>query len=105
MSSLVLVPVAIAASYFGGLVFLAFWAVAALGVLWEWGTLVCEHDRDPVLTIGAIALVGAGLLLAFDWSGIALALIAFGVCVALHVWHRRGAAYGAPPDWSTLPPF
>ena len=79
MSSLVLVPVAIAAAYFGGLVFLAFWAVAALGVLWEWDTLVCGSDRNRVLVIGAVALFAAALLLAFDWPGTAIALIALGV--------------------------
>ena len=79
MSSLVLVPVAIAAAYFGGLVFLAFWAVAALGVLWEWDTLVCGSDRNRVLVIGAVALFAAALLLAFDWPGTAIALVALGV--------------------------
>ena len=59
VSSLVLAPLAIAAAYFGGLAFVAFWAVAALGVLWEWDTLVCAHDRNPVLAIGAVALAGA----------------------------------------------
>ena len=41
VSSLVLAPLAIAAAYFGGLAFIAFWAIAALAVLWEWDTLVC----------------------------------------------------------------
>ena len=52
MSSLVLAPLAIAAAYFGGVVFIAFWAIAALVVLWEWETLVCAHDRNSVLTVG-----------------------------------------------------
>ena len=58
-SSLVLAPLAIGAAYFGGLVFVAFWMVAAICVLWEWDTLVCAHDKRPVLTIGAVAIVGA----------------------------------------------
>ena len=29
--------------------FIVFWAIAALVVLWEWDTLVCGHDRNPVL--------------------------------------------------------
>jgi phosphatidate cytidylyltransferase len=102
MSSLVLVPVAIAAAYFGGLIFLAFWAVAALGILWEWDTLVCGSDRYRVLLIGAVTLVGAGLLLAFDWSSTALALIIFGVCVVASVasegrraWCSAGLVYAA----------
>ena len=43
VSSLVLAPLAIAAAYFGGMAFIAFWAVAALAVLWEWDTLVCAR--------------------------------------------------------------
>src|SRR5690606_34067601 len=65
VSAAVLVPLALAAAYAGGTVFLVFWAVAALLVLWEWMTLVCNHDRDPVLAIGAGALFGAAVLLAF----------------------------------------
>jgi phosphatidate cytidylyltransferase len=78
LSSLVLVPAAIAAAYFGGIVFIAFWAVAAIAVLWEWDTLVCAHDRNLVLATGAVALAGAAVLLERDRSGIALALIALG---------------------------
>jgi phosphatidate cytidylyltransferase len=78
-ASLVLAPLAIAAAYWGGLAFHAFWSIAALVVLWEWDTLVCEHDRNPVLTIGAVALVGSSLLLAFDWVGTAIVLVALGL--------------------------
>jgi phosphatidate cytidylyltransferase len=102
VTSLVLAPLAIAAAYFGGLVFVLFWLIAALGVLWEWDTLVCQHDRNSVLTIGAVALVGCGLLLAFDWSGTAVALIvlgAFGVAALAsrvrRVWCAAGLIYAA----------
>lgn len=78
-SSLVLVPLALAAAYFGGLPFILFWAIAAVGVLYEWDTLVCSHDRNSVLTIGAVALIGASILLAFDWSGTAIALVVLGI--------------------------
>src|SRR5690606_19408607 len=43
-SAVVLVPLALGTAYAGGTVFLAFWAIAALLVLWEWMTLVCTHD-------------------------------------------------------------
>lgn len=78
VSSLVLAPLALVAAYFGGVVFIAFWTIAALLILWEWDTLVCAHDRNSVLTIGMVALIGAGLLLAFGWTGIAIALICLG---------------------------
>jgi phosphatidate cytidylyltransferase len=79
MSSLVLAPAAVAAAYFGGVTHLAFWLLAAIGVLWEWNALVCAHDKVPVLAVGAVALAGAGLLLAFGWTGTALALISLGL--------------------------
>jgi phosphatidate cytidylyltransferase len=78
VSSLVLAPAAIAAAYFGGAVFIAFWLIAALIVLWEWQTLVCGHDRNSVLTVGAAALVGAAAVLVVGWFGIAIALVALG---------------------------
>jgi phosphatidate cytidylyltransferase len=62
-SSLVLAPLAIGAAFFGGIVFVAFWMLAAICVIWEWDTLVCAHDRRPVFTIGSVAMAGAGLLL------------------------------------------
>ena len=102
LSSLVLAPAAIAAAYFGGLIFLGFWAVAALLVLWEWDTLVCAHDRNPVLTISAVTLIGSGLLLALDWHGTAIALVALGVfgvaTLASRVrrtWCTAGLVYAA----------
>jgi phosphatidate cytidylyltransferase len=79
ITSLVLAPLAIAVAYWGGLVFHCFWSIAALVVLWEWETLVCEHDRNPVLTIGAVALIGSSLLLAFDWEGTAVVLVGLGL--------------------------
>jgi phosphatidate cytidylyltransferase len=79
ITSLVLAPLAMAVAYWGGFAFHCFWSIAALIVLWEWDTLVCEHDRNPVLTIGAVALIGASLLLAFDWKGTAVVLIGLGL--------------------------
>jgi phosphatidate cytidylyltransferase len=96
-SSLVLAPLALAAAWFGGPVFLTFWTVAAVVVLWEWDTLVCAHDRTSVLTIGVVALVGASLLLAFGWPGVATPLIilgAFGVAVLASRIRRLWCAGG-----------
>jgi phosphatidate cytidylyltransferase len=101
-SSLVLAPLALAAAYFGGLVFLAFWAVAALAVLWEWDTLVCGDDRNPVLATGAVALTGSGLLITLDRPGVAIALIALGCFGAAalassirRMWCVAGLVYAA----------
>jgi phosphatidate cytidylyltransferase len=78
ISSLVLAPLAIAAAYFGGVVFIVFWTAAALAVLWEWDTLVCAHDRNPVLATGGVTIAATGVLLVLERPGIAIALIGLG---------------------------
>ena len=78
-SALVLAPLALGAAYLGGLAFLAFWTIAALGVLWEWDALVCAHDKNPVFTIGSVAIVGTCLLWAIDRPVPAMILIALGM--------------------------
>ena len=58
-SALVLVPLAIWTAYVGGWLFAVFWGLAAMGVLWEWITLVAGAERRSVLTAGAVALAVA----------------------------------------------
>jgi len=101
-SSLVLAPLAVAAAYFGGVGFIAFWALAALAVLWEWDTLVCFHDRNSVLATGAVAIVGAALLTARERFGVAVALVVLGfIAVAAlssrvrRIWCAAGLVYAA----------
>jgi phosphatidate cytidylyltransferase len=62
LSAVVLAPLALGTAYLGGLIFLAFWAVAALGVLWEWDSLVCTRDRNTVFAMGALTIVGGAVL-------------------------------------------
>jgi phosphatidate cytidylyltransferase len=102
VSSLVLAPIAIAAAYFGGVVFIIFWAAAALIVFWEWQTLVCAHDRNSVLAIGAAALAAAAVMLLTGRYGTALALVAlsgFGVAALAsrvrRAWCAGGLFYAA----------
>jgi phosphatidate cytidylyltransferase len=102
VSSLMLAPIAIAAAYFGGVIFMAFWALAALAVLWEWDTLVCGDDRNTVLATGAVAIAGSALLIALGRSGVAMALIALGFFAVAglgsrlrRVWCAAGLAYAA----------
>ncbi len=100
VSSLVLAPLAIAAAYFGGMVFAAFWLIAASCVLWEWDTLVCANEKNPVLTIGAVALAGSALLLVLGRTVTAIALIVLGMLGAAtlaskarRVWCLVGVLY------------
>jgi phosphatidate cytidylyltransferase len=78
-SSVVLAPLAVVAAYVGGVAFLLFWTIAALIVLWEWDALVCAHDKNPVLTIGSVAIVGACTLAALDRAGFAILFLALGM--------------------------
>jgi phosphatidate cytidylyltransferase len=87
-SALVLVPVALGTAYVGGWPFAAFWGVAAIGVLWEWDSLVAQAGPwSAVLMTGAAALVLALVLIA---NGGVLAAI---VVVAMSM---LGAAALAP---------
>ncbi len=102
VSSLVLAPLAIATAYFGGVAFILFWTAAALVVFWEWQTLVCAHDRNSVLAIGAAALAGTAVMLFGGLSGTALALTvlgAFGAAAlasrARRAWCAGGLLYAA----------
>lgn len=75
LSSLVLAPVAVGVAWYGGIAFTAFWMLVALCVIWEWDTLVCAHDKRPVLTIGSVAILGAATLLMLGRTLTPVALI------------------------------
>lgn len=79
LSALVLAPLALGAAYFGGSVFSAFWAVAALGVLWEWNSLVQTQGRNAVFAMGALTIVGGAVLWDLDRMVSALILTGLGV--------------------------
>ena len=57
LSGLVLAPLAIGIAYIGGWPFVVFWGIAALGVLWEWTTLVAKKDRRSIIMVGAAAVL------------------------------------------------
>jgi phosphatidate cytidylyltransferase len=61
LSALVLAPIAVAAVYFGGWLFLVFWAIAAAIALWEWARMVGGKTRPGWVAIG---VAYAALLLA-----------------------------------------
>ncbi len=69
-SALVLAPLAVGAAYVGDWPFALFWGVAAMGVLWEWTSMVARADQRSVLGAGgaalalAVALAVTGHLLA-----------------------------------------
>jgi phosphatidate cytidylyltransferase len=98
-SALVLVPLALVVAYVGGWLFAAFWGVAALGVLWEWMTLVAGHARHAVLAVASVAIVLAVALVVMGYPVAALMVLAMGALGAavLAPRVRRGwIAAGVP---------
>jgi phosphatidate cytidylyltransferase len=98
-SALVLIPLAIGTAYVGGWPFAAFWGIAAIGVLWEWMSLVSGADRRSVLMSGgasialALALVETGHHLA---AMIVLAMGTLGAAALAPAERRTWVASGIP---------
>jgi len=96
----VLAPLAVGAAYVGDWPFALFWGVAAMGVLWEWTSMVARADQRSVLGAGgaalalAVALAVTGHLLA---AVIVLAMGAMGAAsLALgerRIWVAGGVPY------------
>ena len=77
-SALVLAPLAIALAYFGGWPFVLFWAVAAVGIFWEWTALVAGTAGRFVFHAGAGPLVIAPVLAGLNRPLAATLIIAVG---------------------------
>jgi phosphatidate cytidylyltransferase len=98
-SALVLVPLALGTAYVGGWPFAMFWGAAAIGVLWEWSSLVAAADRRSVLSTGAAAVA---LALALAVTGhhlaavIVLAMGTLGAAALASAERRMWVAGGVP---------
>ncbi len=98
LSALILAPVALAATVFGGLPFLLFWALAGVGVLWEWASVARIRPRILYLGVGGGALVGAvvAVALRLDAAAALLVVAGAGACALL------AAGDGRPRGWAAL---
>ena len=96
VSALVLAPLALAAAYFGGWVFVIVCAVAAAAVLWEWTKLVARSAEPRILAPGLAALAVAAALVGISAANPAIATIAIGAVVVGVAW-RWLAASCEPP--------
>jgi phosphatidate cytidylyltransferase len=111
VSSLVLAPVAIAVAWFGGPLFVAFWAIAALVVLWEWISIVGKAAavRWTWLAAGVLyagALLAAPLVLRADpalgfWAIIFLFAIVWASDIGAYF---AGRALGGAKLWPAVSP-
>ena len=77
-SALVLVPLAIGTAYLGGWPFAVFWGAAAIGVLWEWSSMVARNEQFSVLLAGGASLALAVILVATGHVLPALIVVAMG---------------------------
>jgi phosphatidate cytidylyltransferase len=59
VSALVLAPIAIGANYLGGWYAVVFWAIATIGVWWEWTNLISAAERRIIFSVGSIAILFA----------------------------------------------
>jgi phosphatidate cytidylyltransferase len=99
-SALVLAPLAIGVAYVGGWSFAVFWGVAAIGVLWEWTTLVAGDDRRSVSIAGGASIVLAIALAHTDHLVAAIIVLAMGALAtaalapsARRLWVASGIPY------------
>ena len=98
-SGIVMAALAIGVVMLGGWPFALFWAAAALGVFWEWSTIV-TGGAAAARTVGAAALIiaalaaGAGQLYAAVLVLAAAAAGVAGVCApSRRLWGAAGIAY------------
>jgi phosphatidate cytidylyltransferase len=100
ISACVLVPLALAVTYFGGLPFIVFWGVAAIAILWEWSHLAFRDLNARLLLPGGVGLVGATALAAWGRPGSALLLVVMAAALAggiaangRRLWAAGGVVY------------
>ncbi len=97
VSAIVMGLAALAATWFGGWAFLAFWALAAAGIGWEWAGLTGARPRAPVLAIGGAALGTAAVLLGTGLIATPVAALVVGAALVLAMdnsKHRGWTAFG-----------
>ncbi len=98
-SALVLVPLAIGTAYLGSWSFAVFWGAAAIGVLWEWSSMVARNEQFSVLLAGGASLALAVILVATGHDLPALIVVAMGAlgAASLTLADRRMWVAGAIP--------
>ena len=98
-SALLLVPLAIGTAYLGGWPFALLWGAAAIGVLWEWSSLVARNEQLSVRLAGGASLALAVVLVATGHVLPALIVVAMGALGAalLTLAERRTWVAGALP--------
>jgi phosphatidate cytidylyltransferase len=103
-SAIVLILLALGATWYGGFPFLFFWTVAALLVWYEWATVVRSEPRTTVIALGAIALAVAAVLLSLKMIFVACVAVVIGAIASAsatngnreaRLWSGMGLLYAA----------
>jgi phosphatidate cytidylyltransferase len=104
VSALILAPLAIAAAWYGGWPFTVFWGIAAIGVWYEWSSIVAAPAVRLVMLTGAGALVLAFGLVVKDHFEAALIVVVLGAGAANVVApSKRGAWAGVGLIYAAVP--
>ena len=91
-----MIVLALAAAYFGGFVFLAFWGLAAIGVAWEWQRLIGGPRLPLRVAASVLALVAAAPWALYAHARLSLVMLLAGAVAAGAVADRdRRLAAGA----------
>jgi len=95
-SALVLAPLAIWTAYLGGWAFAIFWSLAAVGVFWEWSSLIAGDEKRSMMAVGGAALVLSLVLAAIERLMGSAIVLALGLLAIAPVAppQRRGWAAG-----------
>jgi len=95
-SGVVMIALALTATYVGGFYFVAFWGLAALGVAWEWQRMIGGERVWLRTLVAALALVAAAPLAMFAPAGLSLLLLVAGaVAVGATAEAERRVSAGA----------
>jgi len=102
LSALVMAPLALAAAYVGGWLFILFWAAAAIAVLWEWIALVAGAGHRLIFSAAASAIGIAAVLVGRGRPVAAMLVFCLGALAAVifatrgrRVWIGAGVFYAA----------
>jgi phosphatidate cytidylyltransferase len=108
LAAAVLAPLAVAAAYVGGWLWVALVTLATIGLYVEWLTVVGEAQQTRVVASGGVALALAGFCLAIGHIEASLLVLALGLAVAVllapeqRIWVATGFGYAAAAEMASV---
>jgi phosphatidate cytidylyltransferase len=108
MAAAVLAPLAIAAAYVGGWLWVALVTLATVGLYVEWLTVVGEAQQIRVVVSGGVALALAGFCFAIGHNEASLLVLAIGLGAAAwlaperRIWVAAGFGYAAAAEMASV---